>query len=46
MKIEFIKSKLEKAEKSGFTKDTKSQILNQSKRIIMQRSNYSIRKMI
>jgi antitoxin ParD1/3/4 len=34
MKIEFIKSKLEKAEKSGFTKDSKSQILKQAKRMI------------
>jgi hypothetical protein len=34
MKIEFVKSKLEKAEKSGITKETKSQILNQSKRMI------------
>lgn len=29
--IDWIKSKLEKSEKSGFTKDTKEQILRESK---------------
>ncbi len=29
--IDWVKAKLEKAEKSGFTKDTKEQILAQSK---------------
>ena len=32
--IDWIRLKLEKAEKSGFTKDSKSQILKQSKRMI------------
>jgi antitoxin ParD1/3/4 len=32
--IDWIRLKLEKAEKSGFTNDTKSQILKQSKRLL------------
>jgi antitoxin ParD1/3/4 len=32
--IDWIRLKLEKAEKSGFTKDTKSQILKESKRLL------------
>lgn len=31
VQIDWIKAKLEKAEKSGFTNDTKSEILKQSK---------------
>ncbi|TVQ88982.1 MAG: CopG family transcriptional regulator [Bacteroidetes bacterium] len=32
--IDWIKAKLEKAEKSGFTNDTKEQILKQSKSLL------------
>ncbi len=34
VQINWIKSKLEKAEKSGFTKDTKDQILAKSKSLL------------
>jgi len=32
--IDWIKSKIEKAEKSGFTQDSKSEILSQSKSLL------------
>jgi antitoxin ParD1/3/4 len=32
--IDWIKAKLEKSERSGFTNDTKEQILNQSKSLL------------
>lgn len=34
VQIDWIKNKLEKAEKSGFTSDTKAQILKQSKDLL------------
>ncbi len=34
LQVDWIKSKLEKAEKSGFTKDSKDQILKESKSLI------------
>ncbi|MDX2189758.1 MAG: type II toxin-antitoxin system ParD family antitoxin [Bacteroidota bacterium] len=34
VQIDWLKAKLEKAEKSGFTIDTKEQILNQSKSLL------------
>lgn len=34
VQIDWIKTKLEKAEKSGFTNDSKSQILSQSKALL------------
>jgi antitoxin ParD1/3/4 len=32
--VDYIKAKIEKAEESGFTKDSKSQILKQSKELL------------
>ncbi len=34
LQVDWVKSKLEKAEKSGFTKDSKDQILKESKSLI------------
>lgn len=34
VQIDWVKAKLEKAEKSGFTKDSKEQILKQSKSML------------
>lgn len=34
VQVDFIRAKIDKAEKSGFTDDTKEQILNQSKSLL------------
>ena len=36
VQIDWIRARLEKAEKSGFTKDTKAQILEKSKSLISE----------